>query len=403
MPRLHVNGIVREANRFRQALTLPMTFARRDALARQRHRFVAQVDDLLRRHGGSPAHLPGPSHRAYLFLKRLDLDGIKLVDDLGPPCISAPPDSSVRIADESIRFTGLRVFFDQILDDAASAIAAQRFSAAAFHCIVGGTAERLNHVIDRDHLQPKQIKPESRDLLAWFRYFAREEAIGTYADAVGRAQKTFAGSDFAPLRWKLPLLVHFRPSQHLYRWKILSDATRITLSTPMITFDEHILEELMQQMLGRRHSPPTVTAAMLSDAYQTVVLELESSGGIVERTRGIAHDLGESFARVNAQYFGGQSSRPKLTWNRRITGFKFGHYDYVQDTVMVSCTLDRADVPAFVVDHVMHHELLHKKHGFRWRSGRQCVHTAAFRAEEASFAQYAAADQFLRKLSAERV
>ena len=58
--------------------------------------------------------------------------------------------------------------------------------------------------------------------------------------------------------------------------------------------------------------------------------------------------------------------RPGLVWSRQLTGRKFGHYDFIQDTVMLSRTLDHHDVPALLVDYIMYHELLHKKHGIRW-------------------------------------
>jgi len=69
-------------------------------------------------------------------------------------------------------------------------------------------------------------------------------------------------------------------------------------------------------------------------------------------------------------------------------------------TLPVGSTLDRTDVPEYVFDHVMHHELLHKKHGIQWRGRRQHAHTSAFREEERRFEQYEEAAAFLNKLSA---
>ena len=83
-----------------------------------------------------------------------------------------------------------------------------------------------------------------------------------------------------------------------------------------------------------------------------------------------------------------------------LTGTKFGHYEFVHDQLCISSTLDRPDVPAFVIDHVMHHELLHKKHGFRWQGTRQHTHTHAFRADERTFPHYEEAACFLDQISA---
>ena len=101
-----------------------------------------------------------------------------------------------------------------------------------------------------------------------------------------------------------------------------------------------------------------------------------------------------------AAYFGGTMGRPRLAWSRKFTGRLFGHYDRLRDTVMISCTLDRADVPASVLDFVMFHELLHKKLGLDWRGARMAVHTPAFRVEERRFADFAAAEAALKRLAA---
>ncbi len=55
--------------------------------------------------------------------------------------------------------------------------------------------------------------------------------------------------------------------------------------------------------------------------------------------------------------------------------------------VMLSVSLDDPSVPAFVVDFVMYHELLHKKHGVTLANGRRMAHTPAFRADELLFAR----------------
>ncbi len=138
---------------------------------------------------------------------------------------------------------------------------------------------------------------------------------------------------------------------------------------------------------------------MTSDGFQSIQAEVESLSGIVPQSRGAFHDLAESFDRVNARYFSGAMPRPRLTWSRSFTGRKFGHYDWILDTVMVSRTLDARDVPAFVVDYIMYHELLHKKHGLRWVEGRGYAHTAEFYREERQFERYREAEQVIERLA----
>jgi hypothetical protein len=138
---------------------------------------------------------------------------------------------------------------------------------------------------------------------------------------------------------------------------------------------------------------------MTSEGYQSLRAELESLGGIVETARGAFHDLAASFDRVNAAYFGGKMPRPRLIWNSTFTGRKFGHYDWIADTVMVSRSLDAPTVPEFVVDFLMYHELLHKFHGLHWVNGRGYAHTAEFQHDERKFPRYAEAEEVLNRLT----
>jgi len=168
----------------------------------------------------------------------------------------------------------------------------------------------------------------------------------------------------------------------------------------MVRFDDATFTDLAAQIFHHAAgAKQKVLEVMRAEAYQDLATELEALGGIVEATRGAFYDLAQSFDRVNTRYFGGTMERPRLTWSRSFTGRKFGHYDHLKDLVMVSSTLDQARVPEFVVDYLMFHELLHKKHGVRWVNGRGYAHTRDFYAEERQFPQYDEADAWLTKLA----
>ncbi len=76
-----------------------------------------------------------------------------------------------------------------------------------------------------------------------------------------------------------------------------------------------------------------------------------------------------------------------------------GHYQLGRDTIMISVTPDAASVPASLVDFVMYHELLHKKHGSMIVNGRRLAHSPAFRADERQFAEYDEAERLLHELA----
>jgi predicted metal-dependent hydrolase len=91
--------------------------------------------------------------------------------------------------------------------------------------------------------------------------------------------------------------------------------------------------------------------------------------------------------------------RPKLTWSRKLTRRKYGHYDFLRDTVMVSRSLDQPEVPAFVVDYIVYHELLHKKLGLKWTNGRKGAHTPEFHREMKTFTHYHQSESILKSLT----
>ncbi|MBN1511200.1 MAG: M48 family peptidase, partial [Phycisphaerae bacterium] len=122
-----------------------------------------------------------------------------------------------------------------------------------------------------------------------------------------------------------------------------------------------------------------------------------------EQVAGLHRNLQACFNRVNGRYFDGCLARPRLTWSRTFSGRRFGHYDPIRDTVMVSAILDRVAVAEHVLDFVMYHELLHKALGVGWRNGRQAVHTPEFREKERQFEQYAAATAAIETLAAMHV
>lgn len=119
---------------------------------------------------------------------------------------------------------------------------------------------------------------------------------------------------------------------------------------------------------------------------------LRAVPGTVAKTR--SHPvLEQSFQRVNEQFFNGLLDQPNLVLGNGIT--KLGHYDLGTDTVSISSIL--LGHPE-LLDYVMYHELLHKKHQFTSRGGSHRYHTAAFRKDERRFPRAAQLEEELNRL-----
>ncbi len=117
-------------------------------------------------------------------------------------------------------------------------------------------------------------------------------------------------------------------------------------------------------------------------------------------TQGRFYDLEKVFQDCNQRNFGGKMPRPRgLTWSKRVNHSTMGTYNLNEDTVTVNRGLDQRSVPAYVVDFIMYHELLHKLLGVRTVGTRRHAHTPEFRKLEQAHPQYQQAQDFLKKNS----
>jgi len=91
--------------------------------------------------------------------------------------------------------------------------------------------------------------------------------------------------------------------------------------------------------------------------------------------------LQKNFELVNKQYFGSFLEQPNLVWGTYSTQ-KLGSYDYGADMITISTALKQDEE---LLQYVLFHEMLHKKHKFSHSGARTHSHTKAFKEEEASF------------------
>lgn len=157
------------------------------------------------------------------------------------------------------------------------------------------------------------------------------------------------------------------------RWREVSREIKIGL-----------IQELMLSLLNDRKD------SMYIDLYNGFVKRLHL---VAPKTRS-APELETSFMRINDKYFYGTIEQPNLEWGS-ASKRKLGSYNFKNDTITISRIFK--DMELVLLDFVMYHEMLHKKHKYTNKGGRNSFHDPEFRKKEKEFEGYAEVDRLLKK------
>ena len=157
--------------------------------------------------------------------------------------------------------------------------------------------------------------------------------------------------------------------------KYLSNKIQFNLSKKWRTVSKEIQIGLVQELLLKIFKEKKKTTNI--DLYNIFMRNIHIA---VPKTK--THpEMEDSFNRVNEQYFYGLIEQPNLVWGSASLR-KLGSYEYGSDTITISRIFQNNDG---LLDYIMYHEILHKKHKFKNKNGRNYHHTAKFRKDEKEF------------------
>jgi len=108
-------------------------------------------------------------------------------------------------------------------------------------------------------------------------------------------------------------------------------------------------------------------------------------------------DLNSMFDQLNERYFASGIPKPRISWSAKKSRYVLGRFDATHNTIFISRIFDSPNVPRYVCEYVMYHEMLHIKHHSQVHQSRLVVHTGEFRAEEKKFLQYREAKFWLKQ------
>jgi hypothetical protein len=351
---------------------------------------LRMVERTCNEQGLTPRCLPAPSRRAYQYLRRLNLRELPLRPDGEAPPVRVRIANLQRIrqeiqsrlcdlADDEYLATGQRALPSVLLADLHGQIL-DHVAEVAWICYRAGST-------------PACLSPPARRAFQWLSCLSDRQALQIHLDTMRIAMEV-----------DRRVRVDLYNLSGLYRYWREGGRVHVTMHEAFAGAPEPVIEALIKTTLpyARRSTHHrTVMAYAESEEYLLRSMAIECSGGTVaDRPRGRYYDLEAVFRSINDDYFGGRLRRPRLTWSEIPTGFEFGYYQPSTDTLMVSLSLDAPHVPHYVVEHVMHHELLHMQLGIEISStGRRRAHTAGFKRLERQFKHYQAADLYLQNLA----
>ncbi len=413
MSRLRINGLVKAKNSIVSQLKSGIPTSDAPAFKQQVRAVLAQVESICNTHNTTPDALPTPSRNAYQMLKKIDLENLPLVDDTPSKRRTNKPTNkqtnqpanrltnkpkianAVRLSEDASLYLGV-IAGNLNAENRATALAMMVENAAK---IEAACAHQNGHPVD--------LAIRSKRAYQFFKFLSDPKMLDIHLSTLAKLQVIGQAPPCSAqlgLFQKLPILdFQFAVQNPLYSAKQDGPRLKITISEALIGAPDEVLEAIVCNILTRKKTPhyQRLIKGYLDETEAVEMLTaIEATTGISETSSiGDFYNLETGFNQINATYFNGNLARPNLTWGQRMTYRKYGHYDFLRDTIMISKSLDARDVPAYVVDFVLYHEMLHKRLGVEVRSGRRYAHTPEFRKLEKEFAQFDAAEAFLGKLS----
>lgn len=194
-----------------------------------------------------------------------------------------------------------------------------------------------------------------------------------------------------------------RSSIHLRGYRAIVHLSDVLAGAPPLV-NEALAEILLAQLFRRRPSREAracYLAYIYSPAVRHRIDETRRQRGRKRLLppRGRHFDLVEIFDRLNRRCFAGGLARPRLGWSTQRSRSILGHYDSAHGAIIVSRWFDTADVPRYLVEYLVFHEMLHIKFPVERDGHRRVVHSRAFREAEKEFPRYDQARRRLESLS----
>jgi hypothetical protein len=167
---------------------------------------------------------------------------------------------------------------------------------------------------------------------------------------------------------------------------------------------EAVLQAVATFVESKRGSDLAREALVVIREHFTAHRETARARKVVLRPEGVAFDLREVFADLNERYFEGRITAA-ITWGksaisspcgrRRSASLQLGSYSYEDRLIRLHRVLNHPEVPRYVIEAVVYHEMLHADMPPEIRGGKRFFHTPEFRRRERIYRNLTRAERWI--------
>ena len=393
---LKIRGIVKTATTAKNMLKVGIKSCEIDNFQQYIQNSINSIEKICNQANTHPDELPTRSRNAYYFLKEIDLNNLPILNS---------KTESIPVK-ESTPTIGIKNIVTQekiILNDIFNL--AQGDKSSELQRLINNIENNVKIIEDicqNNQLTPSNLSNSARPIYAWLKFLTNPFWLEKHIFATRNAHKIAKKiNQTHSLDWR-NIFIAFKNMKSLYKARKNQYQYQITLNEGFINADEEIIKKIMTTIFKGQnsHSNKVIKQYAVTEEYSNIILALDLNAEMeVDNPEGQYYDLNLLFERINSSYFGKSLSKPRLSWSKCLTTRKFGHYESNRDRVVISLTLDNINIPMFVPEFVLYHELLHKHCGEKWIKGQRRVHTPEFKQLERQFELYQEAEAWLTKLA----
>ncbi|MDD1743977.1 MAG: DUF45 domain-containing protein [Methanomassiliicoccales archaeon] len=189
-------------------------------------------------------------------------------------------------------------------------------------------------------------------------------------------------------------------------WQRCGTSAEFKVTDYLKTADPEILEEFarclftrIQQRIGEVYTEPI--RQYLQSKYfieQNQSTYLRRSRNLLCSPRGAHYDLREILESLRSQGLVEDCHSAFMSWTDRPNRFRMGYCSILMQVVAISSILDSPDIPKYVAEYVLYHEMLHLEKGL---DSLRSQHNAEFRRMERKYPRFREAEDWLKRIARE--